>query len=193
MPPLSPVQGGQPEFQRPNPKRQHHHVAHDVGGRDKKDWSEQSEKRGLERRGVCAFIWRAASGVEPPARSELLRRRARGSSPLQSANALGEGECSQNRHRRPEEEGGVKGDFAPAEDRADGRDIVGTQRRILHDHRHWLRKRRPVYIETVRIEWMFGDLLGHPKEKWIVNVKGFIEEGRERRSGNEHKQRLCLA
>ena len=86
----------------------------------KKDWSKQREKRRLERRGVCTFVWRTElvrRGARPP-------RRVNSSSPLQCAKALGEGERSQNRHYRPEKEGGVKGDFAPAEDRADGCDVI---------------------------------------------------------------------
>ena len=68
----------------------------------------------------------------------------------------------------------MEGHFAPAEDRADGCYIVGAKRRILHYRRHWLRERGPVHIEAVRIEWVPDDLLRHPDEKRIINIKGFV-------------------
>ena len=64
--------------------------------------------------------------------------------------------------------------LGPAEDARDGRDVVRTKRWILHHDRYGLPERDPIHVEAVGVERMFGDLLRHPNEERVVNVKGLI-------------------
>src|SRR5438874_5974568 len=102
-------------------------------------------------------------------------------------------ESSQNRSNRPNEKCQMQCQLTPAGDRCDRRDVVRTEGRILHYFPNWLRRSVPVRQKSVRIERMNSNLLRHPKEERIVNMKRFVQEGNERRDGDDHQQELRFA
>ena len=66
--------------------------------------------------------------------------------------------------------------------------IIGGQRRILHDPRHRLLAAVPIDVEAVEIQRVRLDVAGGPDEKGIVDVNGLAQKRQEAGQGESGQE-----
>ena len=162
-----------PDLDRPDIKRQQHDVAHDVGGGDEKYRGKKGEQCNEKRQNEV----RLCRGAFPIRRGQF---RWTYRMQLQvPTTTLRQSKGAKNSRYRPNQKGRVKRYLAPAKDRCHSGNEIRTEWWVLHRVPHGFPHTHPVYLKTVRIERMSGDLLRHPEKKRIVDMERFIHKRRK--------------